>query len=117
MESQEQANSRILKAYVYGVTLSLLLTLAAYLPVDRGWLSGNALIATIVGLAILQAGVQVVLFLHLGQESKPRWNSLLFLFMMIVVLILVLGSLWIMYHLNYNEMPDMDTLMHHQQGL
>lgn len=49
--------------------------------------------------------IQLFFFLHLGQESKPYWNSQLFLFMLTILVILVIGSLWIMHNLSYNVMP------------
>jgi cytochrome o ubiquinol oxidase operon protein cyoD len=92
------------KAYVLGFILSILLTVAAYLVVAEQLLAGWTLVFAIIGLAIAQMFVQLLLFLHLGKESKPRWNLLIFLFMALVVVILVFGSLWIMYNLNYRVM-------------
>jgi cytochrome o ubiquinol oxidase operon protein cyoD len=43
-----------------------------------------------------------VFFLHLGRESKPRWNLNALLFAVLVVVIIVFGSLWIMHNLNYH---------------
>jgi cytochrome o ubiquinol oxidase subunit IV len=96
------------KPYIVGLILSLALTLAAYFLVDGHLLTDRtALVSVVVVLAVLQALVQMMLFLHLGTEGKPHWNMLTFLFMVMVVLILVLGSLWIMYNLSYDVMPAM----------
>ena len=92
--------------YTAGFVFSVLLTLIAYLLVTKHYLSGWGLTAGILGLAVVQLMVQLVAFLHLGRESRPRWNLLAFLFMTMVVLIVVLGSLWIMHHLNYNMTPQ-----------
>lgn len=97
------------KSYTWGLFLCILLTLAAYFLVKERWLNETPLIFSIVGLALIQALVQLVLFLYLGQESKPHWKMMVFLFMTMVLLILVLGSMWIMYHLNYRQMPPMDV--------
>jgi cytochrome o ubiquinol oxidase operon protein cyoD len=48
--------------------------------------------------------VQLHYFFHLGQESKPRWNLLMFLFMALVLVVVVFGSLWIMYSLEHYDM-------------
>ncbi len=88
--------------------LSLLLTLSAYWLVlqhknsHQPLFSHRFLIITIVVLAVTQLFVQLVFFLHLDSESKPHWNLLVASFAAIVVLILVLGSLWIMNNLNYH---------------
>ena len=103
------------KSYVLGFFLSLLLTLSAYFVVANHLFSRSVLVSIIVGLGLMQALVQLVLFLHLGQETKPHWNMLVFLFMLLIVVILVFGSLWIMAQLNYRVMPTMDRL--HQEGI
>lgn len=58
----------------------------------------------IPGLAAAQALLQLLLFLHLGLEENPRWNLIMFFFMVFVIVILVGGSLWIMANLDYNTM-------------
>lgn len=101
-----------LRSYVIGFTLSILLTLAAYSVVVQKLLSGWTIIAAVVGLAILQLLVQLLFFLHLGRETKPRWNVMVFLFMLLVLIIIVFGTLWIMHNLNYHMMPPAETDMH-----
>jgi len=92
-------------SYITGFILSVVLTMATYLTVVQHMLSGYALLILILGLAVVQFLVQLFFFLHLGRETKPRWKLLVLFFMIMVVLILVLGSLWIMYNLNYRMMP------------
>ncbi len=87
--------------YVTGYVLCLLLTFAAFGMVVYS--SVNPwLLAILGGLAILQMFVQLVFFLHLGDEAKPRHKLWSFVFMIIVLLILVVGSIWIMVNMNYN---------------
>lgn len=93
------------KPYLTGFFLSALLTLAAYGLVVGKLFSGGALDFAVASLAMIQAMIQLVLFLNLGKEAKPRWNLITFLFMVLVVLLIVFGSLWIMKNLNYNLMP------------
>lgn len=85
-----------LKAYLIGFFLSILLTIASFLLVITKIISEKSLIYTIIGLALTQAVVQLLFFLHLGQEAKPRWETVVFAFMLLLLLIIVLGSLWIM---------------------
>ena len=105
------------KTYWLGFILSVVLTLAAYFLVSYHAFSKNVLIYTIIGLAIVQFVVQLVLFLHLGDEPKPRWNMTTFLFMAMVVVIIVFGSLWIMFVLDDRVMPStqMPKSMHYQE--
>ncbi|KAG6558942.1 Cytochrome bo(3) ubiquinol oxidase subunit 4 [Candidatus Rhabdochlamydia oedothoracis] len=95
------------KSYLTGFFLSILLTLAAYFLVVEHVFSSRVLISIIIGLGIVQMFIQLLFFLHLGQEPKPYWNSQLFLFMITILVILVIGSLWIMENLRYNVMPNM----------
>jgi cytochrome o ubiquinol oxidase subunit IV len=94
------------KPYLIGFLSSLVLTLAAYLTVTHHTLTRRLLIASVAALALIQAVVQLVFFLHLGDETKPRWRLTVLLFMLMVVGILVFGSLWIMYNLNYHQTPQ-----------
>lgn len=97
-----------LKSYIIGFALSILLTLIAYFLVVEHVLTYLTLIFTIVGLATVQTVVQLVFFLHLGQEPKPHMNSLIFSVMGVVILILVIGSLWIMFDLDNRVMAPME---------
>lgn len=91
------------RSYTIGFIASLILTGTAFWVVERaGNSSSQEIIATIFILAIMQLIVQLIFFLHLGREEKPRLNLMVFSFMLLVVGIIVGGSLWIMSNLNYN---------------
>jgi cytochrome o ubiquinol oxidase subunit IV len=100
---------RTLINYVSGFVLSILLTLGAYVAVTHHTFLGGVLIAVIIGLAIVQVLVQLFFFLHLGQETRPRWKLIVLLFMLAILGILVFGSLWIMQNLNYHMMSPQET--------
>lgn len=103
---ERSAESRAqLAPYVSGFGLSVGLTLAAYLMVTHHALSQWPLALALGGLAILQFVVQLFFFLHLGKESGPRERLYALLFMLLVVGIVVMGSIWIMYNLNYRMIP------------
>ncbi len=94
------------KSYLIGFGTSLVLTAASYLLVVGGWeISIEILIALVMCLAVMQLFVQLIFFLHLGFERGPKWNLAFFISTVGIILLIVLGSLWIMYHLNYNMMP------------
>ncbi len=92
------------KSYVAGFIFSLILTIISFLLVVKKWYSSEGILATILGLAIFQAWVQLFYFLHLGKEAKPHWHTSIFLLMGLTVLILVIGSLWIMFNLKARVM-------------
>lgn len=94
------------ETYVIGFILSLILTLVAYFLAAGNIMSGWALVFTVGSLAFVQVVIQLVFFLHIGEEPAPRLNFIVFLFMVLIVLIIVVGSIWIMYHLDYQMIPD-----------
>lgn len=108
-------------SYVIGFVVSLILTLTSYTLVRHHVLPMAGLVATIVTLAVAQLVVQLIFFLHIGEEKGARWKLVTFIFAIIVVVIVVGGSLWVMYHLNYNMMnmtPDQEkTYMQDNEGL
>ena len=94
------------KPLYLGFILSIILVLAAYRIATYYHLTNWHLTLTLFVFAILQMLIQLVFFLHLGLgESKPHWNVISFLFMVLVIVVVIGGSLWIMYNLNYNLMP------------
>ena len=109
--SQSTTHDSGLKAYIIGFMASLLLTLGSYFAVTEDIFGMTYMVVGVLVLAVIQLIVQLVFFLHLGRESAPRWNiHMLWLFGMVIVIV-VIGSLWIMHHLDYNMMPDMNGNM------
>lgn len=102
-----------LKSYAIGFTASLLLTIISFLLVSMKLISGSYLINTLVSLAVIQAIIQLLFFLHVGQEAKPRWETVIFFFMVLVLLVIVIGSLWIMNDLDNRVMSSMKGEMIH----
>lgn len=110
----QNSHHATMRSYIVGFGLSLVITVMAYIVVVHHVFSGVGLIVAIMGLAVAQLLVQLIFFLHLGRESNPRWNLIVFLFMLLVLVIIVAGSLWIMDNLNYNMMmtpEQMDEYM------
>ena len=93
-----------LKSYLIGLALCIILTLASFLLVLKHWLSGGVLYAALIALGVVQAIVQLLFFLHLGQETKPQWYSVVFAWMVFFLVIVFLGTLWIMFDLNERVM-------------
>ena len=98
-----------LRSYITGFVLSIVLTLVAYALVQDHVNSGHKnyshdfIIAILIGLALVQFIVQAIYFLHLKKKGDARWNLLAFLFMSGVVIVVVIGSLWIMANLDYHH--------------
>jgi cytochrome o ubiquinol oxidase operon protein cyoD len=97
----------MIKSYIIGFILSVLITslafYLAFLHVASGHItfSHQFLTAALLSLGILQFVVQSIFFLHLINKSS-RWNLVVFASTVSIVLVIVVGSIWIMNHLNYN---------------
>jgi len=118
MEKTSKSQHMNLTTYVTGFLLSVMLTLAAYFTAVDGALAPRSIGIVVVGLAIAQLLVQLVFFLHLGRETKPRHQLLVFCFTLVVLAIVVYGSIWIMDNLNYNMMPhEMDEQLIEEEGI
>jgi cytochrome o ubiquinol oxidase operon protein cyoD len=91
------------RSYTVGFLSSLLLTIFSFYLVAYSALPPKNLYIAIGALAIIQLFVQLVFFLHLNTHSKSSWNLLSFLFTLVVVVVLVIGTMWIMYNL-YEKM-------------
>ncbi|HSA84028.1 MAG TPA: cytochrome o ubiquinol oxidase subunit IV [Patescibacteria group bacterium] len=95
-----------IKPYIIGFILSIVLTLLAFFIVSQHVTANvftyEIVITIILCLAVAQLFVQLFFFLHMGKEKKPRWNLFVFVTFSGMILLIVIASLWIMYHLNYN---------------
>ena len=103
-----------IRGYLVGFGLSVLATVVAF------FLSGTSLVwqpsipAALIVLAIAQMGVHVVFFLHITTRPDSLNNVLALAFGALVVFVLLVGSVFIMTHLNYNMIP-MERLMQMQR--
>lgn len=96
-----------LKLRIIGLIGSLLLTLTAFgiiFSPDFFHLQVKTAIFVICILALLQFIIQFVFFLDLWREKGPKWNLFVFFSTLSVILIIILGSIWIMDHLDYHMM-------------
>jgi len=91
-----------IKTYLIGFIVCVILTIASFVVFGQKLLTGESLMVAIITLAVIQLFVQLKCFLHLSFKSKARWNVVTLIFTGTILLFLVLGSLWIMYSLNYN---------------
>jgi cytochrome o ubiquinol oxidase subunit IV len=104
IDEKFEASRKAIRSYIIGFILSLLLTIIPYLIVTRHMFGENSLLWAVTLFGVAQLLVQVLFFLHLPAKVKPYWDLLVFFFTLLIVAFLVVGTLWIMFHLNYNMM-------------
>ena len=71
--------------------------------------TGDKVVTTLIvlGFAVVQILVHMVYFLHMTAKAEAGWTLLSTIFTVVVVVIMLAGSLWVMYHMNTNMMPQM----------
>jgi cytochrome o ubiquinol oxidase operon protein cyoD len=106
-------------SYIVGFILSIVTTVLAYFVVVNELWTKQTLIYMVMGIAVVQLIVQLVFFLHLGRGN--RWKVITFAFAVFFVLLVVVGSLWIMENLDYNMMTmspeEMNQYMSENEGI
>lgn len=102
IDEEYEAGRSAMRSYVAGFVISIIFTLIPYFIVVNHLFGDSSLMYAVVGFGLAQLLVQVVFFLHLHKKSKPHWNLIVFIFTLLIVAIFVVGSLWVMYNLNYN---------------
>jgi cytochrome o ubiquinol oxidase operon protein cyoD len=68
---------------------------------------GITALAVIV-FAAIQIVVHMIYFLHMSPRSEGGWTMMALIFTLVMVLITLVGSMWVMYHLNSSMMPGHD---------
>lgn len=115
-----RSGNGIVRAYAIGFVLSFALTLFAFWFATTGAFPYDVALVTLLFLALVQFAVQVVCFLHLGEKDSSGERLFILAGACLVVLILVAGSVWIMFTLQGRMMPDQDQMqqyMDDQAGL
>ncbi|PZT93121.1 MULTISPECIES: cytochrome o ubiquinol oxidase subunit IV [Sphingomonas] len=96
------------KDYVIGFLLSVLLTAIPFALVMTNAFADTRITAGIVMLcAVVQIVVHMIYFLHMNTKSESGWTLMALIFTVVLVGIVIAGSLWVMYHMNVNMMPQM----------
>lgn len=102
------------KGYMTGFVLSVILTAIPFILVMGNLISNNvATIVIILALGSVQIVVHMVYFLHMNTKSEEGWMIMALIFTVTLVVITLVGSIWIMYHLDTNMMPMTEHDMRH----
>jgi cytochrome o ubiquinol oxidase operon protein cyoD len=95
------------KDYAIGFVLSLILTAIPFWLVMANVLPTDTTRFVILGFAAVQVVVQMIYFLHLNSKSEDGWNMMAMILTVVLLVIVLSGSIWVMYHMNANMMPAM----------
>ncbi|GGA36942.1 cytochrome o ubiquinol oxidase subunit IV [Paenibacillus physcomitrellae] len=85
-----------LKSYTLGFIISLVLTALPVAIVLGDLMDGVQKKVVLMLAGVLQLVVQLVFFMHLREERKPRYNLMSLALGLFILIIIVAGSMWIM---------------------
>jgi len=113
-----------MKDYVTGFVLAVILTVIPFWLVMNGVIKDSGTLGLVLlAFGAVQMVVHIVYFLHMNSKSEGGWNMLALIFTVVIVLIMLVGSLWVMYHMNHNMMPHLmdampnETMPQSMQGM
>ena len=89
-------------AYIIGLALALILTGVSFWVASTSVLWGPGVAVGLVVLAIAQMGVHLVFFLHITSGPDNTNNVLALAFGVLIVFLVMIGTIWIMGHMNAN---------------
>ena len=101
-------------SYLTGLALATLLTVVSFYIARTTLVWQPSIPVALVVLAVAQMGVHLVFFLHITTGPDNVNNVMALAFGVLIVFLVVVGSLWIMAHMNQNMMP-MDQIMQMQR--
>ena len=108
----EHAGHGSLKTYAIGFVLSVILTaIPFWLVMGKVFDKPATTAIVILAFAAVQIVVHMIYFLHLNAKVEGGWSMLALVFTAALVVIMLAGSIWVMYHMNTNMMPVHDAQM------
>jgi cytochrome o ubiquinol oxidase operon protein cyoD len=94
-----------LLGYLVGLFLAAFITAVAFFIAGTNLVWGPSIPLALVVLAIAQIGVHLVFFIHITTGSDNANNVLALAFGVLIVMLIIIGSLWIMSNLSQNMTP------------
>ena len=97
-------------SYIVGLGLALVLTGISFWVASTSTLWGPGVATGLVVLAIAQMGVHLVFFLHITSGPDNTNNVLALAFGVLIVFLVMVGTIWIMSHMNANMGPTPEVM-------
>ncbi|MGA7810779.1 cytochrome o ubiquinol oxidase subunit IV [Bradyrhizobium sp.] len=104
MSSPNDGKQQEIRSYAIGYGLSLALTGAAFAAVRWPNFASKATLAIVFGLALIQMVVHFRFFLHVSLRKSARDDLQLILFSSLIVMLMVAGTLVILFNLHARMM-------------
>lgn len=115
---QDDGNHGTLKDYAIGFVLSVILTaIPFWLVMAKVFDKSSTTAMVVLGFAAVQIVVHMVYFLHMNGKNEGGWTLLSTMFTLVLLVIVLAGSIWVMYHMNVNMMPSMGDDVHNMHDM
>jgi cytochrome o ubiquinol oxidase operon protein cyoD len=101
--------------YLIGLGLATLLTCVSFFVARTTLVWQPSIPVALAVLAIAQMGIHLVFFLQITSGPDNVNNVMALAFGVLIVMLVIIGSLWIMTHMNQNMMLPMDQIMQMQR--
>ncbi|BBW98013.1 cytochrome aa3 quinol oxidase subunit IV [Geobacillus sp. FSL W8-0032] len=82
--------------HIIGFLLSLVLTFAALWVALSSGLPLKAVIGIIVLFAVIQASLQLFMFMHVNESDSGRMQTFNMMYSFFIAVVVVAGSIWVM---------------------
>ena len=92
-------------SYIIGLALALILTGVSFWVASTSSLWGPGVAVGLVVLAIAQMGIHLGFFLHITSGPDNTNNVLALAFGVLIVFLVMIGTIWIMAHMDANMAP------------
>ena len=92
--------------YVKGFILAVILTVIPFWLVMADVIQNRTTAVLVLGIfAMVQVVVHMVYFLHMNGKIQGGWTMLSTIFTIVFLAVTIIGTLWVMVHMNANMMP------------
>ena len=107
-DHDDGASHGTFREYMTGFVLAVILTAIPFWIVMTDQIANPGTTSLVLlGFAAVQIVVHMVYFLHMNTKSEGGWTMLALIFTIVLVVITLAGSIWVMFHMNTNMMPNM----------
>jgi cytochrome aa3-600 menaquinol oxidase subunit IV len=93
---EHKANSKYPISHIIGFLLSLLLTFGAVFVALETQLSFTIVMWIIGSFAVLQAGLQLFMFMHVTEGEDGKANIINMAYAAFMAIVIVVGSIWVL---------------------
>ena len=97
-----------IRSYATGFILAVVLTaIPFWIVMGKVFDKSSTTALVVLAFAAVQIVAHMVYFLHMTSRVESGWSMLALIFTTVLVVIMLSGSIWVMYHLDHNMMPGM----------